>query len=156
MSIISDIEKVSANKISVYTLLILTLICPGLLSIFLYQRELFLQLDVIKLTMLSVSISAPILLINSILGASMDFAPKLKKESSENKEDNRFFAEITAFGCLLTNVIFGVAVFSKLFLNYDLKGNILIVMFSQALFVVYAISGYSYAVIKNKMKGKKA
>lgn len=155
MGIISDLEKISANKVTVYTLLILTLISPGLLFLFLYLRGLFLQLDVIKLIMLSVAISVPILLINVVITGILVINEEAKMESPECKEDSiRTIAKIITGGCITTHFIFGLSVFFKLFLNYDLKRNILLVSIGQASYAARTLLEYGY--IKIKIKGKKA
>lgn len=79
-----------------------------------------------------------------------------KKEASECKEDFvTSIAKITAIGCIFTNFIFGISIFFKLFLNYDLKTNILVLGIVEASWLGSSLLGYCYVVIKNKIKGKK-
>lgn len=98
--------------------------------------------------MLSVSISAPILVINSLLLGII-----LEKDF---EDDDWLLATVITAGCFLINGVFALCVFSKLVLNYDLKAYILIISLAQVAFLVFAILKYGYTVIKNKMKGKKA
>jgi len=42
-------------------------ICPGFLIVFLYKSNLFMGLDIIKLTLFSISLSLPVFLLNAII-----------------------------------------------------------------------------------------
>lgn len=137
-----------------FVLLILTLNSPGLLFLFVNQRELVLQLDVIKLIMISAAISTPVLLINIIIGAIFDFEKEVRKgESKEN--DSSWLPKITVFGCIMTNLVFGISLFLKLFLNYDLKKNILYVGRLQIVLCGLFLLELCYFILKKKMKDKK-
>lgn len=59
--------ELSYTKILKTLLFFVGTFCPGILFIFVYKKDLFLKLDYIKLLLLSISLTLPIVLLNSIL-----------------------------------------------------------------------------------------
>ena len=67
MTILSDIEKVTDESFLFVLFDTLFLISPGLLIIYYFHRDLFLNLDSIKLVLLSIATTLPFLCWNIIL-----------------------------------------------------------------------------------------
>ncbi|EIC2299086.1 hypothetical protein [Vibrio anguillarum] len=67
---IEALEKLGGYKVCFIFLFLCALISPGMLILFQYKREVFMSLESLKLLMLSISISIPIFLIGSVIGAA--------------------------------------------------------------------------------------
>src|SRR5579871_2252265 len=68
MSFLKDIDKAVNNKSFLLAFLdVLFLVLPGLMVIFIFQKDLFMSLDWIKLTLLSASITAPLAFLNTLM-----------------------------------------------------------------------------------------
>ncbi|MEE3880029.1 hypothetical protein [Vibrio sp. YYF0003] len=67
---IEALEKLGGYKVCFIFLFLCALISPGVLILFQYKRELFMSIESLKLLMLSISISIPIFLIGSVIGAA--------------------------------------------------------------------------------------
>ncbi len=64
MSLLADIKDMTLRDVSVGLLSLLLSVTPGFLILFLYDRELFIALDIGKLIALSFSVVAPFVVIN--------------------------------------------------------------------------------------------
>lgn len=67
LEIIKAAGELSYTKMLKILLFIVGTFCPGILFIFVYKKDLFLKLDYIKLLLLSISLTLPLVLLNSIL-----------------------------------------------------------------------------------------
>ena len=63
MSLISEIADLNPTRATVVALIIAAVLPPGFLTIFVFGRDLFISLDIFKLTLLAVSISTAYLII---------------------------------------------------------------------------------------------
>lgn len=136
MNFISGLEKLSPPKVALYSGAVLTLICPGYLFLFLYHRTLFLSLDITRLLILSISISMPFFVANSIVG----LAGCLSSQPQGDKMNSDILLGRTAFsGIVFTTVVF-CAIFGFFSLpfksQYDVK---LSLIFTQLIFFVGAM-----------------
>src|SRR4051812_39403579 len=89
MSILSELEKIKDATFGAVFLCLTLLIAPGFGLIFIFKRELLIQLDIIKLVILSISIQMPFLLTNFVVAAMNEKSP------SSN----------TVFNCLILAII---------------------------------------------------
>ena len=67
MDIIDQVKKLEAAHFVMSILGFVGAISPGLLILFLFKRDLFISLDLLKLILLSASLSLPIILCNFLL-----------------------------------------------------------------------------------------
>ena len=117
------------------------------------------QLDVVKLILLAVAISMPILLLNLFVTAVDSLKKEVQKEKEASESENdpiEFLTKVTFLACLITNFIFGLSVYCKLFLNFNLKINMIVVGMGQTSWAVYSLLGYGYVKIKKIMKDKRS
>jgi hypothetical protein len=78
MDVIDQVKKLEAFHFVASIVGFVGIISPGLLILFLFKRDLFISLDLIKLILLSVSLSLPIILFNLFLWGAL---PDDSKES---------------------------------------------------------------------------
>lgn len=71
MNLSEILEKLQSKNIFLYITLFISIISPVFLIIFIYERELFLKTDIIKLIFLSLSITLPIYLLNTFYFSSV-------------------------------------------------------------------------------------
>lgn len=109
------IEWADSRRIAIIAILFCSLISPGCLSLFYFERELFERLDTLKIIILSTSISVPFILMGTVT-AVVSFDIKLSDEKM-NRKAWLYGAAQAAFilhGCLLyafTGAIHSLRVF---------------------------------------------
>ncbi|HHX8286351.1 TPA: hypothetical protein ACVOYT_004526 [Vibrio diabolicus] len=59
MSVVDEVKKIDINTATAVTLFFFSVLAPGLLIMFLYKRELFVELETLKLVLLSLALGAP-------------------------------------------------------------------------------------------------
>lgn len=132
MSFLSEIEKIRGNTFVLGIFNIIFLIAPGFLTIFYFYRDIFLSVDLFKLILLSVSFTALVTFVNSILFGIVD---SIKSPNTIKKENSKeMFPEIT-MGSFLTNFLFVILIF----ISYIFEFN------SRVFF--YSIAAVEFAVI---------
>lgn len=140
MNILSKIEKVTEESFLFILFDGILLVSPGLMAIFYFYRETFLLLDTIKLILLSIAITLPIVCWNILLLLSVRYRWRLI-----DRGEKRFLFIALTGSLWLTNYFFGVG----LFLTYLLKINFWFT-------IVYAEIGLTIIIlIVNKMQKKK-
>ena len=127
-----NIEKIieySKNKVGIIIVVLAGIFVPGILTIFLFWRQLFIELELIKLILLAISISFP-----SFLVLLMFTLIEHTGEQSYN-----YILE----GLGLNILIFGIAIFTKIQLGdvIDIREFVKIIAFSST-FSVQLIHGF--------------
>lgn len=59
MSLLEEIKRVDANSATASGMFFISMLAPGFLTVYLFKQSLFIQLDTVKLIILSLSISSP-------------------------------------------------------------------------------------------------
>ncbi|EHR6436473.1 hypothetical protein KUK81_003694 [Vibrio parahaemolyticus] len=59
MSVVDEVKKIHINTVTAVTLFFFSVLAPGLLMMFLYKRGLFVELETLKLVLLSLALGAP-------------------------------------------------------------------------------------------------
>ncbi|TCT43664.1 hypothetical protein EDB29_101471 [Vibrio crassostreae] len=72
MSLISDFKNIDGHLSMTVVSLFMSLIAPGVLTIYLFLPDLFRELDSFKFILLSVSLSLPAFVTNSLVGFAFD------------------------------------------------------------------------------------
>ena len=96
MDIIDQVKKLEAFHFAVVILGFVGTVSPGLLVLFLFKRELFLSLDFLKLILLSISLSLPIILCNLFLVGPI----------SENNESKIEIRDALAMALVVSSAVF--------------------------------------------------
>lgn len=60
-------KELDVNSFFVLLFMLIAMLCPGILILYLYNNQLFISLNVIKLILLSISISSPVFIFNFIV-----------------------------------------------------------------------------------------
>ncbi|WP_433915711.1 hypothetical protein [Vibrio vulnificus] len=105
--LIQEIKSLSSHQIIYSLAFSAAIISPGLLIIFTYKRELFLNLDLIKLLMLSVSLSVPIIVCATLLAVY--------------DTDEQSLDKITFFGYFISLILVYPTLFSAYLLSFSFK-----------------------------------
>jgi hypothetical protein len=132
----------------------LNAIAPGYILILVYDRKLFLQLDVFKLSILSISITLPMILLNTLFFLLMDATHRLYK----GQEEREFITSDNLPLCILYGsgssiVPYYVLIFSLV--NYPLSPSVSSMIYtlglsnSITLIIIFAAnSGFKYLFIR--------
>ncbi|ELN6933041.1 hypothetical protein RZY48_002459 [Vibrio navarrensis] len=59
MSVVDEVKKIDINTATAITLFFFSVLAPGLLMVFLYKRDLFINLETLKLVLFSLALGAP-------------------------------------------------------------------------------------------------
>jgi hypothetical protein len=78
MSILSEIKKLEASEILLYVTILFVMISPGAAIIYHFNHELFINLTIWKLILLSTSITLPGLILNTLLSTSLSKSEPIK------------------------------------------------------------------------------
>ncbi|EHD2271260.1 hypothetical protein [Vibrio cholerae] len=68
---IENLERLGGYKVSFIFLFLCALISPGFLILFQYKRDVFMSLELLKLLMLSIGLSVPILLVSIVISGAV-------------------------------------------------------------------------------------
>ena len=127
--------NIDINKINLITFIfiptfIVSVICPGILFVFMYGRNLFVTTDTIKLTLLCISISFPIWFINSIF-----IYYDLNYNSDKIlKNDDLQFASI--LGSFITIPVIYIPLIIKIFCDISLQIGVMISIIIQLIILL--------------------
>ncbi|TBX65197.1 hypothetical protein EZL74_12455 [Flavobacterium silvisoli] len=117
--------NIDLNKIKLITFIfipsfIVSVICPGILFVFMFGKDLFINTDTIKLTLLSISVSFPIWFINSIFV----YYQLYYNSDEELENDHLQFASI--LGSFMTIPVIYLPIVVKLFCEIPLQAGVMI------------------------------
>lgn len=121
---------------------VIFLILPGITGIYLYLPDLLTSLDWVKLVLLSLSVTAPVSIINTmvIIGIA-----KRKKE----RDDDLFYDFI--LGSIITGITIYIALVIAYFSGFQTKGLSVLLATGEVMIVFSVWNEWS----KGKRKGKK-
>lgn len=97
-----EILNLKADRLLVGILAMFSTICPGLLIIFIFNQELFVQLDTIKLILLSIAIVAPVFTLVMFTTAIHEHR---KYESAEQGNEALLSSSIIVSALILNSAI---------------------------------------------------
>jgi len=108
MDIFEQIKKVEAYDLIKLLMGFVGVVSPGLLILFLFKRDLFISLDLMKLVLLSASLSLPIVLLNYFL---LSIIPSVKKsiyETTANLFTASLISAMVFYGALVVTYFLGL------------------------------------------------
>lgn len=143
MAFLGDIEKLESRTFVLAFLDFLFLISPGVIVIFLYQRELFLTLDWLRIILLSISIMSPFVFLNILT-----FITLAMQDEQRNKQ---LFSTIS-LGIIVTGFLTYVVLCIDYFWNIPFKADVIMLIGIEILFFILAFNHYNKANQKNKSK----
>ena len=120
-----DLHRIKSITFVTFMLFCITIICPGIMFVFLFSRELFLETDTFKLILLSISITAPISLINSFLTMLIQEA---QTDAETNEEVDENLQLTTILGNLISLPVIYIPLVVKLFYDISLQFGVSIVI----------------------------
>src|SRR5690554_166152 len=129
-----NFDKVKAFSAVTFLQLICGVIVPGFLFLFIFKRDLFLSLDIFRLTVLAISITAPLLIVNSIIvlyGVTKD-----EVEGPDEDGFHRVFAATTYLGSALTIPVVYAAITIGYFFSFTLKQGVFILVIAEAIILI--------------------
>ncbi len=151
-----EILQLPHNKVTNAIRILVGSVLPGFLIILMYSKEFFLRADVIKLTILSLSLTAPVIAFNYFLSLTMiDHA-----KGVVTGEDLKKFEDISDidifFGAFTTT---GAVLFLSIIISYLLwfkRFFLPIVIIIAELLIVYGFhKAFKIIESQKKQKGKK-
>lgn len=116
-----DLHRIKSITFVTVMLFCITIICPGIMFVFLFSRELFIETDTFKLILLSISITMPISLINSLLIGLIQI-----DIINDNIDENLQLMNI--FGNIISLPIIYIPLIVKLFVDISLQCGVSIVI----------------------------
>ncbi|WP_129024148.1 hypothetical protein [Flavobacterium sp. YO12] len=137
-----DLHRIRSITFVTVMLFCITIICPGIMFVFLFSKELFLETDTFKLILLSVSITMPISLVNSFLIGLLQ-----EPERNDNLDDN--LQLIIILGNVISLPIIYIPLMVKLFIDISLQCGVSILI---ALEIIIFLLAYILNRLSSKSK----
>jgi len=139
-------KSMSTKSFVLYIIILSALITNGILVIYLSENDLFMNLDTVKLILLSVSITLPQVIIYSL---TIFFIWVLSHKIKISEIDENSLKFIIMTGCIITTVLQAGSLLFSLTFSLELEHHLLILTIPVLciLFIVYLIS-----MFKNKKK----
>ena len=148
MPILSDLEKIESKEFTRIFLVLISLISPGILVIFHFYNQLFLELDFFKLVIFSISLITPMIFLNFITVSFLDIVSSdksINKKSEESKSLDKLyilisltviFTSFIIYPSLFISIFYSLA-FSQ-FINITISASVLIFIISAILSKIYS------------------
>jgi hypothetical protein len=132
------------KSITWVTLIVLTIsiACSGVLIIFIFDKDLFLKIETIKLLLLAISITCPIWLLNSII-----YAANVPNE--DQSESNEHIHVTGLVGGMITALIFYIPILLNFFFLISLR-KCIVILLSLELIIILLGTFPRKKKIKNK------
>ena len=142
MSIVSDLEKLSSGKMFIYLTLFSATIASGFLFIFTFNRDMFVELDIVKLSILSFSISYPLILLNGVFVSL--FLSAFENYIKVAKKEDEMHEGVPGLGLMLaaicTILLLSVTTFIGYWNSFDMKEAIAELLYFQFLLILILLS----------------
>ena len=113
---IDDIKKVAPLTWGFVVMFVLVTIVPGLLLLFIFDKQLFMEIETIKVLFLSISITLPFWALNTFLCIFYD-----DKKEDENQTVKVQLQLSGLFGSFFSLIPLYVPVIATLFFDFDYK-----------------------------------
>jgi hypothetical protein len=132
-----NFDKVKAFSAVTFLQLICGVIVPGFLFLFIYAKDLFLTLDLFRLSTLAISITAPVLTINGIIAL---FGLSTGNEESQNEDVfHRIFTSTIYIGSIITILVIYASIIIGYFFNLKLRQGIFILFIAEIIIFIVLI-----------------
>ena len=115
-----NLNKLTSVTIAIVLLFAVAIITPGTLFIFIFSRELFIELETLKLILLAISITLPIWVLNTYAFASL--GGEWKKDPEKNLRVS------TVVGSYFSIPIICIPALVKLFVDISLQIGVVIII----------------------------
>lgn len=135
-------------KIGMVLLVLMGILVPGVLTLFFYKRDIFMELDILKLLLLSCSISIPtysLLVISDAIATIIKY--KLEKQSKK-VDINEFFISSLIFNFTIFLIVFCSMLYK---LNYNTRDFVISLFIVCLCFCASNILRSVYLVVKEKI-----
>lgn len=141
-------KSMSTKSFVIYIIILSALVTNGILVIYLTENDLFMNLDTVKLILLSVSITLPQVIIYSL---TIFFIWVLSHKIKISEIDENSLKLIVVTGCIITTVLQAGSLLFSLTFSLELEHHLLILTIPVLciLFIIYLIT-----IFKNKQKKK--
>ena len=146
MTFLKEIEKIRTYTFCIAIFDLILLITPGLFFFFIFFQNLFINLDLIKLVLLSISLNIPFVTINVFLVAANTNLSLL----NSNKESELF--DIISLSLLLTGYFMFLILFISYLFSFTARNTLFIIigLESIALILGVTVSMRQYAKEESK------
>jgi len=128
-----DLNKIKSMTWATVVFIVVTIIISGVLFIFSFNRELFFKTELVKLILLSISITAPIWLLNTVL------VLLFVKPIIPNDED---LQGCVITGCIISIVVIYLPILVKFFFNITTHTGVIILLILQFCFSIIGFVSY--------------
>ena len=109
MGLLSEIEKIKNADVLITIFAFIFLIVPGAMVMFLFVEDIFLQIDIFKLILISLAIMSPFVFFNLFVVDELFVRKRVEKDSSKDDEIFLCFMFSSIFtGSVFLGLIFGV------------------------------------------------
>ncbi len=115
-----DINKIKSITFVAISLFMVSVICPGILFVFTFNKELFINTDVFKLVLLCISITFPVWLLNSM------FMLYIIHYDSPKELKNEDLQLLSIIGSFLTIPVIYSPILIKMFFDISIQISIMI------------------------------
>ncbi len=109
MTIVTDLKNIDGHFFSTLIVLFLSIVCPGVLTLYLFLPELFISLDGLKFMLFSVALSLPLFVLNSVF-SGMVISAETDEEEDHNFQYNGLvsgaISSLIAYMCLMLSYVF--------------------------------------------------
>lgn len=136
-------EKITEQLLKIkptYAITILFVICgaiaPSYLFLFIYSRNLFMSLDLIRLTIIAISICSPIFIFNTLLVIIIILGDKKEPSMHDEKFQNARLDSIY-FGSILTVFSFGTSILMGYYSKYPLTHGVAIILLFEIILLIF-------------------
>lgn len=127
-----DLEKIKPTSIALLVMVFFVTVIPGALFLFLFKQEIFLQLDSFKLILLSIGITLPFFIFNTLLYVIWEGG------LGESTQSNGFQIGVLS-GSMITIPVVYIPLFLNLFLNLGGRTILISMLGIEVLIIIGAI-----------------
>ena len=129
-----SIDKIKATAFVALTSFVLTSITSGFLFIYIFSKDLFYNLDLVRLILLAIGITVPVTFFNSLIIAA--------KSNLEPRQDDSFAPSIFLFmAVIFTSPLFYSVIVAGYFFGLELKMGVILILsleFILALILIFS------------------
>ena len=145
-----NIDKVKAFSVTTFLYLICGVFIPGFLFLYVFKRDIFLSLDLFRLTALAISITVPLFSVNGFL-----ILMALTKDEEGTPDEDGFhkvFASSIYLGSIMTIPVIYLSLLIGYFFKFTVSQGILTVIIIEIIMLIVLAIIMFYDSSKTKKK----
>jgi hypothetical protein len=127
-----NVDKIKSWSAVTIFHLIGSVIVPGYLFLFVFERKLFLSIDLFRLSVIGASITAPILMLNAVVAMFVVSDAETKDKFSDD-ELNRYTAASIYVGGILSMIVIYLVIGVGYFCSLSMRSGIIITVIAEAI-----------------------